>query len=225
MVLKKLHMGTMSFGLESMDELRRNLDAHLAYIYDAGPEHSLLSKGHRQRPSLGGGGNGNTSTHPHAGKSRHRDLASRIGETVQALALCHNVTPAPDEVGDGVSPAIAIGIDAPVTKMSYQASSPDEVAIVKWTESVGLALVYRDMSSMRLHFTPGTGGGHGGTTLEFDILHVFPFTSETKRMGIIVRNVQTTEVMLYMKGWSVKTFIIAACANFSWCHFIEALTW
>eukprot|EP00092_Neocalanus_flemingeri_P013376 GFUD01014420.1.p1 GENE.GFUD01014420.1~~GFUD01014420.1.p1 ORF type:complete len:564 (+),score=167.39 GFUD01014420.1:113-1693(+) len=39
-----------------------------------------------------------------------------------------------------------------------------------------------------------------GTTLGFDILQVFPFTSETKRMGIIVRDKGTGEIVFYMKG-------------------------
>ena len=35
---------------------------------------------------------------------------------------------------------------------------------------------------------------------QFQILHVFPFTSETKRMGIIVKDETTDEVTLLMKG-------------------------
>lgn len=56
-----------------------------------------------------------------------------------------------------------------------------QVALVQWTESVGLTLVHRDLSSMTLR-TPVTGA-----TVKYEILQTFPFTSETKRMGIIVR--------------------------------------
>lgn len=55
-----------------------------------------------------------------------------------------------------------------------------QVALVTWTESVGLTLVHRDLSSMHLK-TPY------GQILVFNILQIFPFTSETKRMGIILR--------------------------------------
>lgn len=55
------------------------------------------------------------------------------------------------------------------------------MALVQWTESIGLTLVKRDLSSMTLR-TPVTGA-----TVQYDILQTFPFTSETKRMGIIVR--------------------------------------
>jgi len=51
---------------------------------------------------------------------------------------------------------------------------------VKWTESVGLTLLKRDLSSMTLR-TPDF------RLMPFTILQMFPFTSETKRMGIVVR--------------------------------------
>ena len=68
--------------------------------------------------------------------------------------------------------------------VTYQASSPDEVAIVKWTESVGLTLIFRDRTRIELQ-TPS------GNTISFEILEIFPFTSESKRMGIVVRDTQT----------------------------------
>lgn len=63
---------------------------------------------------------------------------------------------------------------------TYQASSPDEVALVQWTQEVGLALNRRGLTSMQLH----SPDGH---FLNYSILMVFPFTSETKRMGVIVK--------------------------------------
>ncbi|POI30607.1 hypothetical protein CIB84_005643, partial [Bambusicola thoracicus] len=70
------------------------------------------------------------------------------------------------------------------------------VALVQWTESVGLTLVGRDQSSMQLR----TPGGH---ILNFTILQIFPFTYESKRMGIIVRDESTGEITFYMKGADV----------------------
>lgn len=80
--------------------------------------------------------------------------------------------------------------------VTYQASSPDEVAIVEWTESVGLTLISRDRTSMTLRSSDST-------TLTFDILAVFPFTSESKRMGIIVRNRQNGSTTFVQKGADV----------------------
>lgn len=39
-----------------------------------------------------------------------------------------------------------------------------------------------------------------GNVYSFDILSVFPFTSESKRMGIIVKNRDTQQIVLYLKG-------------------------
>jgi phospholipid-translocating ATPase len=90
----------------------------------------------------------------------HRFLHMQI----TCLALCHNVTPVLESDGS----------------TTYQAASPDEVALVKLTESVGLRLIHRDIHTMRL-LAPY------GIEEEYEILHIFPFTSETKRMGIILR--------------------------------------
>lgn len=80
--------------------------------------------------------------------------------------------------------------------VTYQASSPDEVAIVNWTASVGLTLVFRDRTRMELQ-TPS------GSRLTYDILDIFPFTSESKRMGIIVRETTTGEITFLQKGADV----------------------
>jgi phospholipid-translocating ATPase len=50
-----------------------------------------------------------------------------------AMVLCHNVTPSYTE-------------DA----IAYQASSPDEIAFVKFCESVNLKLLARDQNSIQI---------------------------------------------------------------------------
>ncbi|CAF0965236.1 unnamed protein product [Adineta steineri] len=82
----------------------------------------------------------------------------------------------------------------PPTDVTYQASSPDEIALVEWTEQVGLTLVHRDLQSMTLQLNSTQ------QMLRYQILQMFPFTSETKRMGIIVRDEQTNEIIFYLKG-------------------------
>lgn len=80
--------------------------------------------------------------------------------------------------------------------VTYQASSPDEVAIVRWTESVGLTLTFRDRTRIELQ-TPA------GSRLLFEVLDLFPFTSESKRMGIVVRDTQSGEITFLEKGADV----------------------
>lgn len=55
-----------------------------------------------------------------------------------------------------------------------------QVALVKWTESVGLPLVHRDLTTLTLRSPQGK-------MHTYTVLQIFPFTSESKRMGIIVR--------------------------------------
>jgi phospholipid-translocating ATPase len=129
---------------------------------------------------------------------------------------------------------------------TYQASSPDEIALVKWSETVGISLVHRDLntialrikdqdskksfnedasinttvtnlsncdspensdSSLSIHSgnlnTDFMGSMDGDNILKYQILQVFPFTSESKRMGIIVRDLNTNEITFYLKGADV----------------------
>lgn len=42
-----------------------------------------------------------------------------------------------------------------------------------------------------------------GTRIAFDVLEIFPFTSESKRMGIVVRDQQTGDITFLQKGADV----------------------
>ncbi|SCU81654.1 LANO_0B03796g1_1 [Lachancea nothofagi CBS 11611] len=109
-----------------------------------------------------------------------RDMSTRVRDLVSALAICHQVTPTFE---DG--------------ELTYQAASPDEIAIVKFSESVGLTLFKRDRHSMTLLHDKS------GTYLEYDILKVFPFNSDNKRMGIIIFDKQKQEYWFLQKGADV----------------------
>lgn len=116
-----------------------------------------------------------------------REISTRVRDIAMALAVCHNVTPTQSFDGEG---------------MSYQAASPDELAIVKWTDSVGLTLIGRDRKTIKLR--------RGENTFErVETLYTFPFTSETKRMGIIVRD-ENDVITFYEKGADVVMARIVA---------------
>ncbi|KAJ3323427.1 putative aminophospholipid-translocase [Blyttiomyces sp. JEL0837] len=157
MELKRLHMGTMAFGLDSMDDVK----AHLITAIES-RKNTAEMIGFRSK--------------------RGRDMSSRVRDIVLTLALCHNVTP-------------VISLDGDI---SYQASSPDEIAIVKWTSSVGVTLQERTLTHIRLKVSVTETGEPA--ILSYRILHIFPFTSESKRMGIIVRDETTLDIWFLMKG-------------------------
>ncbi|EJU00637.1 phospholipid-translocating P-type ATPase [Dacryopinax primogenitus] len=160
MEMKKLHMGTMSYGADSMDEVAHQL----SLSFGATTEQALKRAG-------------NTFTGAAVASRGRRDMSTRVRDVILSLALCHNVTPVSNDDGT----------------VTYQAASPDEVAIVKFTGSVGLTLNHRDRTRMDL-LTPD------GTTLTFNILEIFPFTSESKRMGIVVREAVSGEISFLQKG-------------------------
>lgn len=183
MEMKKIHVGTVSYANEAMDEVSTYVRQGFHVQLTTNPAtHSMLIT-----PSSV------YSAPANAGATRtRREIGSRVRDVVLALAICHNVTPTVDvEDGEEVR--------------SYQASSPDEIAIVKWTESVGLRLTNRDRRSMVLE-----SAETGRPVVRVRILDVFPFTSEGKRMGIIVHfhtdfkvhnpDLTTGEIWFYQKG-------------------------
>uniref|UniRef100_A0A8C0LEZ0 Phospholipid-transporting ATPase n=1 Tax=Canis lupus dingo TaxID=286419 RepID=A0A8C0LEZ0_CANLU len=176
MVFKRLHLGTVAYGLDSMDEVQ----SHIFSIY------TQVKPSQSQDPPAQKG--------PTLTTKVRRTMSSRVHEAVKAIALCHNVTPVYES--NGVTDQAEAEKQYEDSCRVYQASSPDEVALVQWTESVGLTLVGRDQSSMQLR-TPGD------QILNFTILQIFPFTYESKRMGIIVRDESTGEITFYMKGADV----------------------
>nr|KAF6357874.1 putative ATPase phospholipid transporting 9B (putative) [Pipistrellus kuhlii] len=181
MVFKRLHLGTVSYGTDTMDEIQSHVRSSYTQL------HSQAS------------GNNTSSTPPRKAQSSgpkvRKSVSSRVHEAVTAIALCHNVTPVYESRAGvtGETEYAEVDQDFSDENRTYQASSPDEVALVQWTESIGLTLVNRDLTSMQLR-TPG------GQILTYCVLQMFPFTSEGKRMGIIVRDESTAEITFYMKG-------------------------
>ena len=167
MVFKKLHLGTVSYNDDTFDEVVTNLRNYFCNM-----------------------------DHQRSGRIR-KNAMTRIAVAVKALSICHNVTPVYEsrevqfEATEADQDIIVAG-----RPMSYQASSPDEVALVQWSEEMGLALIDRTLTSLKLR-TPEA------EIASYSILQIFPFTSETKRMGIIVKDEKTNEITFYMKGADV----------------------
>ncbi|MEQ2193672.1 hypothetical protein XENOCAPTIV_009105, partial [Xenoophorus captivus] len=228
MIFKRLHLGTVSYGTDTMDEIQSHIMqsyAQLApYLWkktslglngtswwsgsqgsvskpaaevdllqmmksgadDPAGEYPLCYVKNIGKPSGGSAGSASSTTPSQktqpSGPKVRKSVSSRIHEAVKAIALCHNVTPVYESHAavNGETESAEADQDFSDDNRTYQASSPDEVALVRWTESVGLTLVNRDLTSLQLK-TPSA------QILSFLILQIFPFTSESKRMGIIVR--------------------------------------
>ncbi|KAJ4347834.1 putative aminophospholipid-translocase [Didymosphaeria variabile] len=172
MEMKKIHVGTVSYANEAMDEVASYVQQSFSTASGEAPSFVTPSS---------------TYVAPLTSATRtRREIGSRVRDVVLALALCHNVTPITEEENGK-------------TVTSYQASSPDEIAIIRWTE----------MSCVG-----------GNTVVRVRILNVFPFTSESKRMGIVVKfwhgpiespSDEDGEIWFYQKGAdTVMTSIVAA---------------
>ncbi|XP_074605691.1 putative phospholipid-transporting ATPase IIA isoform X2 [Brevipalpus obovatus] len=217
MVFKKIHLGKVSYTPEYFEEVA----AILRTAYS--PQNQAYHGSHRRQDSSASNISISSEKRFHTKHNRvdsyevDRDTIYRVQSAVAAIALCHNVTPSYDTEVESFAGANASGnadlmggdqstaqgnssvvipLSARGNGISYQASSPDEVALVQWTEKVGLALVQRDLTSMKLR-------NPLGITMNYEILQIFPFSSETKRMGIIVRDMMTKEIIFFLKGADV----------------------
>jgi phospholipid-translocating ATPase len=195
MEMKKIHVGTVSYANEAMDEVASYVKQGFSVpaSTDVNQTSMLITPSSTYV----------ASTTVTATRTR-REIGSRVRDVVLALAICHNVTPQIEEENGH-------------TITSYQASSPDEIAIVKWTEAVGLRLIHRDRKGMLLQ---SVDTGH--PVVRVRILEIFPFTSDGKRMGIVLQfldgsetstgsNLEAGEIWFYQKGAdTVMASIVAA---------------
>lgn len=84
---------------------------------------------------------------------------------------------------------------------NYIGASPDEVAIIRGMHARGHIL--KEKTHNRIQYSSGT------EDYEFELIHVFPFTSETRRMSVIVRNRETQVVYLFVKGADTAIEVIS----------------
>ncbi|CAF3011590.1 unnamed protein product, partial [Rotaria sp. Silwood2] len=208
MIFKRLSVGTTSYTNENQIEISELLEKEYT---------KPTIRTNESQESIVASVSTSSGTHKNVKKTE----ATKAFEAIKALALCHNVTPAFNESTPTLSDASArhddelpsppdtprTGVTSlntttgseciellPSTVVSYQASSPDEIAIVEWTKQVGLTLVHRSLKSITLKLNSTQQLFH------YQILQIFPFTPETKRMGIILRDEQTNEIIFYLKG-------------------------
>ncbi|XP_047507080.1 probable phospholipid-transporting ATPase IIB [Pieris napi] len=183
MVFQKLHLGNALFDKDNFHEVEALLTQHVT----------------KDCPSI--------ASTPIGDGSLLSPTPRQVWESVLALALCHNVTPAYDvddqtdeaqsDMGSSVMSESCGGAVPQQQLCDYQAASPDEVALVKWTDMMGVSLYRRDLHNISLKLRAAN------EIMSFTILQVFPFTSESKMMGIIVQEEVSGKITYYVKGADV----------------------
>lgn len=100
-----------------------------------------------------------------------------IREAMLAITLCHNVSPVESEGGG---------------PHFFQGASPDELALVQFAATCGLQLSSRTPNTMVVREP-------NNRLRVYDVLHEMPFSSELRRMGVLLRNAHTGQITFYMK--------------------------
>ncbi|KAM5136205.1 putative phospholipid-transporting ATPase IIB isoform 5-T5 [Callospermophilus lateralis] len=114
MTFRRLHLGTVSYGADTMDEIQTHVLSSYAQVH----------------PQTGG--NNPSSTPPRRAQSStpkvRKSVSSRVHEAVKAIALCHNVTPVYESQAGvtGETESAEADQDFSDENRTYQASSPDE---------------------------------------------------------------------------------------------------
>ena len=184
MIFKIIAMETEIFAEDKFDDLKnivldecRDNDAPLLDLINKNP---II-------PEEGGSLNNISTSMKESGEIKkkkriHRQRNKLIRDTITAMCLCNNVTPIVDDQDPN-----------DLSKMTYQASSPDEVALVKFAVTLNMRLVGRTDKEIKLLDA-------NNNTEEFEVLANFPFSSDTERMGIILKNRQHGHIIYYLKG-------------------------
>lgn len=100
--------------------------------------------------------------------------------------------------------------------MDYQASSPDEKALVEACAHLGLVYMGDDDEILKIRVTPphmdySRPFSVGKVNeIQFDRLHVLEFTSDRKRMSVIVKDENGTK-WIYTKG--AESYVFPLCSN------------
>ncbi|OON18542.1 phospholipid-translocating P-type ATPase, flippase, partial [Opisthorchis viverrini] len=100
------------------------------------------------------------------------------------LALCHTVVP-------------DAHLEDPELPLTYQASSPDEAALVKAARALGFVFTTRTPSGVSIRVD--------GKELHYEVLQVLEFTSFRKRMGVVVRDPRG-RILVLVKGADTVIF-------------------
>ncbi|KAG5518629.1 hypothetical protein PMAC_002598 [Pneumocystis sp. 'macacae'] len=123
-------------------------------------------------------------------------VKKEIGNKIRDIVFALSVTPT---------------TDLSTNTVSYQSSSPDEIAIIEWISSMGLTLHQRDRHTIQLCHQ------HTDELIKMKILHIFPFTSKSKRMGIIVQIIKNSDkngdIWFFQKGADVVMQKIVASSD------------
>ena len=116
-------------------------------------------------------------------KNPSAPLAIKARFFLLSIALCHTCIPESTDQQEGIR---------------YQATSPDELALVTAAQEMGYLFLDRQSSTVTLKIF-GRGDGADPVFAKYEVLHVIEFTSDRKRMSVIVRE-PDGRICIHCKG-------------------------
>jgi phospholipid-translocating P-type ATPase (flippase) len=134
------------------------------------------------------------------------NIESKERKLALAMALCHTVICEKQEKNDEIEQQ----------EVQYNSDSPDECALVRGAAQMGMKLIARDKQVVTLWINEVKA--EKGTiknvsyTCTYEILRVFHFSSDRKRMSVIVRDGEN-HLKLITKG--ADTVIFERCEDFA----------
>ena len=186
MIFKKIALEQEELGEENFNELNEILsedcqadDAPLLDIVNMDKNTNIEDSKSQESSSLEDSLNAIPISTTKKRKRIKRQKNKIIRDTITSMVLCNNVTPIKDDKNPDI--------------ITYQASSPDEVALVKFAETLKMRLVGRSDKEIIIK-------DPADNLEEFEVLANFPFSSDTKRMGIILKNKKYGHIIYYLKG-------------------------
>lgn len=134
---------------------------------------------HRGRPYHGGH---TTEMLEYIQRKPYTLFARKVKFFILAMALCHTCLPERDEDGE----------------ITFQAASPDELALVLAAQELGYLVTDRQPNSITIRTYP-SGPDEDPVDEVYEILDVIEFSSARKRMSVVVR-MPDQRICLFTKG-------------------------
>ncbi|KAG7879865.1 hypothetical protein KL905_001358 [Ogataea polymorpha] len=124
--------------------------------------------------------------------------AKRVTFFLLSIALCHSCFPKRTKTDSVPEMDTMEGFEEEIESINYQASSPDELALVQAACEMGFILFEKRQKTITLKLYP-RGFNEEPEFEDYEILDVVEFSSNRKRMSVILR-LPDSKIVLFCKG-------------------------
>lgn len=172
---KNFHKNPMKYSKVNRSKYRSGMSK--SYVKSIGGTGTLQSQSHiRQKSSVNPNMQINVDITPE--KKIEEDFES-YKEFFMCILLCHSALVSKSENNDEQNP-------------EYESESADELALLHLAHAYGCTMTHRNNNEIIVKIK--------GTQEKFKILHFVKFEARRKKMSIVVQNVNSQKISMYLKG-------------------------